>query len=128
MTGYRIRNEPLDDGSLVVVRGNRLERETLRVDAMAAHTRFGQYGISVFAAEDAGAIDDLARARLARFEWLTITTVADLRRAGLEIIPTFRRPHCTILLPDLEADLDRLLRCHTVVAINPHHESDEDEQ
>lgn len=68
MAGYGVRNERLDDGSLVVVRGNRLGRAALRVDAVAAHARFGQHGISVFAAEDAGAIDDLARARLARFQ------------------------------------------------------------
>lgn len=128
MAGYRIRNEPLYDRSLVVVRGNRLERATLRDDAVVAHARFGQYGISVLAAENAGAIDDLARTRLDRFEWLTITTVGDIRDAGLEIVPTFRRPHCTVMLPDLDADIDRLLRCNNVVAINPHYEADEDEQ
>lgn len=127
MAGYRIRKEPLVDGSLVVVRGGLRHPLDLRRDAERARVRFGQPGISVFAARDAGAIDDLARSRLHEHEWLTITTVGDIRRAGLEIVPTFRRPHCTILLPDLDADLRRLLGCHTVVAINSHAERPEDE-
>lgn len=127
-SGYRVRREPLDDSSLVVVRGGLLQLAALREAAVAAFVRFGEYGISVYAAPTAGDIDDLARTRLQHHEWLTITTVGDLRRAGLRIVPTFRRPHCTVLLPDLDADLDRLLRCQTVVAINPHAEIDEDEQ
>lgn len=128
MAGYRVPKEPLDDSALVVVRGGLLELPKLRVAAIAAFHRFGEYGVSVYAAPTAGAIDDLARNQLQRHEWLTITTVGDIRRAGLEIIPTFRRPHCTVLLSDLDADLDRLLGCHTVVAINPHVVIDEDEQ
>lgn len=126
MAGYRIRREQLQPG-LVVIRGDLLDRDLLRVDAERARRRFGQYGISVMAARDAGAIDDLARTVFRRFEWLTITTVADIQRTGLEILPTFRRPHCTVLLPDLEADLDRLLRCQTVLAINPHAEAEIEE-
>jgi hypothetical protein len=120
VAGYRIRREGLNDGSLVVVRAGLLERAKLIAAATKAFGRFGGYGVSVFAAPDAGSIDDLARTRFKRNRWLTITTVGDIRRAGLEILPTFRRPHCTVMLPDLNADVDRLLRCQTVVAVNPH--------
>ncbi|MET0728233.1 MAG: hypothetical protein ABWZ76_08035 [Acidimicrobiales bacterium] len=37
------------------------------------------------------------------------------------------RLHCTVLLPDLDADLGRLLECHPVAAVNPHAETLEDE-
>jgi len=46
--------------------------------------------------------------------------VGAIRGAGLEVRPTFRRPHFTVMLPDLDADLDRLLTCDTVVQDNPH--------
>ena len=35
------------------------------------------------------------------------------------MLPTFRRPHLSILLPDLDADLDRLAACHTVSPSQP---------
>ena len=44
-----------------------------------------------------------------------------LRAAGLEVRPAFRRPHYTVMLPDLDADLDRLLACDNVVRDNPHY-------
>ena len=119
---YRIRNEPLGDDTLVVVRGGLLEATTIRTDALAAAERFGVPGISVFAAPDHDALDDLAREKLIRFEVLTIITVGALRSAGLEIIPTFRRPHLTILLPDLDGDLKRLLACDNAIWHNDHHQ------
>lgn len=64
----------------------------------------------------------LAMEKLVRFETLTLITVGTLRAAGLEVIPTFRRPHLTILLPDLDADLKRLLACDNVIWHNDHHQ------
>ena len=47
-------------------------------------------------------------------------TAGSLRQAGLELLPTFRGPHYTLLLPDRDADLRTLLSCENVVRINPH--------
>ena len=84
-----------------------------------AHERFETPDIPVFAAPDP-ALDELARGRLARFEVLTLITAGTLRAAGLEIIATFRRPHHTVLLPDLGNDLRRLLSCDSEIRPNRH--------
>jgi hypothetical protein len=80
------------------VRGGDLDIDLIRSDAAGAHARFGEYGISVFGAADEAAVDVLARDRLTQFEILVLMTAGAIRRAGLELRPTFRRPHCTIML------------------------------
>lgn len=118
---YRIRTEELPDDALVVVRGGLLELAALRSDAVAAEGRFGVAGLSLFAATDEAALDDIAAGRLIRFDVLTLMAAGTLRQAGLELLPTFRRPHYTLLLPTLDADLRTLLSCENVVRINPHY-------
>jgi len=125
---FRIRDDRLADDALVVVRGGTLDRDGVRADALAAHARFGEYGISVFGAEDEVAVDVLARDRLAQFESLVLMTAGAIRGAGLELRPTFRRPHYTIMLPDLERDVALLLGCENVQKTNPHHVRPEDER
>ena len=71
------------------------------------------------------ALDELARARINRFELLTLTTLGALRAVQLKLVPTFRRPHYTILLPELDGDLRRLLACENQVWLNPHYEAPE---
>jgi hypothetical protein len=44
-----------------------------------------------------------------------------IRRAGLELRPTFRRPHYTIMLPDLDSDIDRLKSCEKVQRTTQYH-------
>ena len=70
---------------------------------------------------DEAALDALARDRLAQFEILVLMTAGSNRRAGLELRPTFRRPHYTIILPGLDGDIDRLLSCHRVQRTNRYH-------
>ncbi len=123
--GYRIRREALPDDALVVVRGGLLEIGTLRTDAVAAHERFGECGVSVFGAADVKALDALLVGRLKRFDLLTVMTAGALRAAGLELAPTFRRPHYTVMLANLEADLLRLVTCENVAWVNPHYEPPE---
>ncbi|HEY2301791.1 MAG TPA: hypothetical protein VGH66_07850 [Acidimicrobiales bacterium] len=124
MSPYRVRTEQLADDALVVVRGGDLDSDVIRSDAVAAHARFGEYGISVFGAADDAALDVLARGRLAQFEVLVLMTAATIRRAGLELRPTFRRPHYTIILLDLDGDIDRLMRCENVRKLNQYHVSE----
>lgn len=103
----------------LVVRGGLLEITTLRADAEADRRRFGIGGVSVFGAADATDVEVLARSRLVRFDVLTVVTLGVLRAAGLETVPTFKSPHYTIMLPNLEADLRRLLVCENVIWVNP---------
>jgi hypothetical protein len=66
-------------------------------------------------------VDVLARDRLAQFEVLVLMTAGTIRRAGLELRPTFRRPHDTIMLVDLDRDIDRLMSCEKVQRANQYH-------
>ncbi|MGI8684175.1 MAG: hypothetical protein ACR2MO_03615 [Acidimicrobiales bacterium] len=118
----RLRREALADDALVVVRGGFLERARLRRDAELTHRRFGEHGISVLGAPDDESFDAIARTTLQRESVLTLIRVGTLRAAGLEVRPTFRRPHFTVMLPDLDSDLDRLLACDNEVRENPHHQ------
>lgn len=86
---------------------------------------FGEFAISVFGAADETELEALAAGRLNRFELLTVTSAGAIRRAELAVLPTFRRPHYSILLPDLDADLRRLLRCQNEVRVTAHYESPE---
>lgn len=120
MSGLRIRKEELVDDAMVVVRGGEFSAEALRFDVTEAFRRFGEYGLSVFAVEDEATLDELARGQLRRFEVLTLATAGAIRSAGLELRPTFRRPHYTIMLPELDADIARLVRCETARQRNRH--------
>ena len=121
MSPYRVRTEGLADDALVIVRGGDLDIDLIRSDALAAHARFGEYGISVFGAADEAALDALARDRLAQFEILVLMTAGAIRRAGLELRPTFRRTHYTIILADLDRDIPRLMSCEKVQRPNRYH-------
>lgn len=127
MSPYRVRTDALADDALVVVRGGDLDPGTIRSDAVAAHARFGAYGISVFAAPDEASLDLLARDRLAQFDVLVLMTAGAIRQAGLTLLPTFRRPHYTIVLASLDRGIDRLLRCENVRWANPHYLRERDE-
>ena len=122
---FRLRLEELADDALLVVRGGLLEATTLRADAVAAQVRFGEFAISVFGAANEAELEGLAAGRLSRFEILTATFAGAIRRAELSLLPTFRRPHFSILLPDLDADLRRLLQCQNKVRVNAHYEPPE---
>ncbi|MDQ1392513.1 MAG: hypothetical protein QOF30_1490 [Acidimicrobiaceae bacterium] len=128
MSPFRARIEELADDALVVVRGGGLDTVTIRSDASAAAARFGEHGISVFSAVDETTLDALARDRLAQFDILVLMTAGAIRGAGLELRPTFRRPHYTIMLPDLDRDIERLVACDNVRMTNPHHVRSEEER
>lgn len=121
MTGLRTRREALADDALVVVRGGVMALDELRLDAERAHRRFGEYAISVLAGPDEEAIDELARTVLRRHRLLTLMTAGAIRSAGLELRPTFRRPHYSVILPSLDDGLNRLMTCQTVERDNPHY-------
>lgn len=125
MSPLRVRREPVPDDDLFLVRGDELEAETLRRDAIRTYRRFGEYGISVLGAMTETDIDDLAGGLLRRFEVLTVMTADALRRSGIDLRPTFRRPHYTLMLPDLDEDIFRLLRCENECRVNDYYEAEE---
>ena len=125
MSPLRVRREPAPDDDLFLVRGDELTAETLRSDAIRTYRRFGEYGVSVMGASTEADIDELAGGLLRRFEVLTVMTAGALRRSGIELRPTFRRPHYTVMLPDLDEDIFRLLRCENERRVNDYYEPEE---
>lgn len=123
MTGeLRARREQPPAGEAVIVRGGLLDRDELERAARLCHQRFGVYGLSVFRADNEAGIDDLARTRLRRYPVLTLSAAGELRAARLELRPTFRRPHYTVVLDDLGGSIDRLAACRRQVHHNGHYE------
>jgi hypothetical protein len=125
---FRRRNEPLADDALIVVRGGLLVAASLRRDARIAYLRFGEYGISALAAPDATSLDRIAGGPLRGYPKLTLMTAGAVRGAGLELHPTFRRPHYTIVFVDLDDGVRRLLSCDNDVIDNRHHHEDPGEE
>lgn len=120
---YLRPGDELSDDTVVVVRGGELQRELLAEDAMRAHSVYGVYAISVFAA-DGVTVDELVQTSpLVRFEVLTLMTVGSIRSAGLALVASGRNPlHHSIDLTDLDDALDRLIDCDHRTVINPYHE------
>jgi hypothetical protein len=125
LSPLRVRREPAPADGLFLVRGDELAAETLRRDAVRTFRRFGEYGVSVLGAWTEPDVDELAGGLLRRFEVLTVMTAGALRQSGIELRPTFRRPHYTVMLPDLDEDIFRLLRCDNERRVNDHYRPEE---
>jgi hypothetical protein len=119
-----LRREPPPRDDVVVVRGGEDNTQKLRRHAERIHRAYilkGRplYGLSVYCA-----LDELAGRRLARqlasYRLVRLSSVGRLRTAGFLLLPTFARPHFTVVLPGVEsADLDRLLACFDPASQNP---------
>lgn len=99
----RIRLVTVPDAASLVVRG---DGDDVRSDAIRFRRRFhewNRFGVSGFLARDEDEIDVLGEIRLGRYARLVVFDRAALGRIGLEVVPTFRRPHVTIAHEDLEA-------------------------
>jgi hypothetical protein len=113
------------DQAVLVVRGDELDPEVIRVDASNFHDRFrdwNRYGVSAFLAADDSEVDALCAARLIRFSTVVTFRVADLVAVGVEVVPTFRTPHVTLCHVELEALIDSLRSCEHQTRPNPYHE------
>jgi len=127
----RIRRSPIPDEAVLVLRGDELEAEILRADAERFHRRFdewGRYGVSAFVASEPEEVEVLCETRLQRFETVLIFRRSDLVEAGIEVVPTFRRPHVTLANADLDALVKALLSCEHRALTNRHFERDERER
>lgn len=121
----RIRLTPLPDEALLVVRGDELDAAVLRADAERFRRRYpgwSRYGVSGFAAADEVEVDALCETRLDRFGLVVVFQRYDLLAAGVEVVPTFRRPHVTLANTDLAALVDGMLGCEHRTLQNPHFE------
>jgi hypothetical protein len=63
----------------------------------------------------------LCETRLERFDTVAVFRRADLWKAGIETVPTFRRPHVTLAHANLNALVNGLCSCEHRVLSNRHH-------
>jgi hypothetical protein len=100
-----LRNEAAPDDGIVVVRGGPSSIEKLLTHARRTHDAFvldgnPLWGISVFCAlDDIGpaSLDPLLR-RFASYRVVHLPYMGQLRDAGFDLLPTFKRPHFTVRL------------------------------
>jgi hypothetical protein len=80
-------------------------------------------GISVFAAlDDIGeaSLDGILAGKLSTYRLVHVITVGELEEAGLELLPTFGRPHMTLILRATE-QVGSLLDLLGQARPNPHY-------
>lgn len=103
----RVRpGEPVPDDALVALRGGPDTRSLIASHARRLNRLFvldgaPVWGISVFVALDpAGpaSAEGILRRRLLSYERVYLPTVGSLREAGFGLLPTFGRPHFTVLM------------------------------
>ena len=121
----RIRRVPIPALAVLVVRGDEVDSEVLRADAARFRRRFpawGRFGVSAFVAADEDEIDALCETKLRAWSTVVVFARAELERAGIEVVPTFRVPHVTLADPSLAALTEKLLLCDHRIVVNPYHE------
>jgi hypothetical protein len=122
-----VREEPAPDNGIVVVRGGLASHERLLAHAHRTHGAFtldgeALWGISVFCAlDDIGpaSLDALLR-RFASYRVVHLPSVGRLRAAEFDLLPTFRRPHFTVVLGSTD-DVPRLCEALGAAEPNPYH-------
>lgn len=127
----RVRQAPLPSDAVLVVRGDILEDELLRVDAARFTRRYpdwGRSGVSGYYARDEDEVVALCQTKLANFATVVVFTRADLEAEGIDVIGTFRTPHVTLAAADIEALVTALTRCPHQVRENPYHENTTNEE
>ena len=121
---------PLED-TTVVVRGgpdtaDKLARHAIRTNR--AYQLGGRpfWGVSVFLALDEtrdASLSGLLSGRMRTYRVVHTPSLAEIHAVGFEVLPTFRRPHFTLLLPDIASStLKQLLAALGPGAVNPYHE------
>lgn len=127
LRGFVRGDEPVPSAKRLVLRGGPDTASLIRSHARRLNRSYELdgaevWGVSVFAAlDDIGpaSFDELLRSRLRGYPTVYLPTVETLTTAGLALLATFRRPHYTVLLPDIDA-ADRLLAALGELHLNPY--------
>ena len=124
-----LRDEQPPEDAVVVIRGGPATLAKLGDHARRTHAAFvldGEplWGVSVFCAlDDIGlaSLDGLLQ-RFASYRTVHLPRLGRLREAGLELLPSFGRPHFTLrLASDEEPALTRLIDALGPPEANPYH-------
>jgi hypothetical protein len=118
----RIRRQPIPADAVFVVRGDE-DTDRLAEAARFFLRRFPawrRYGVSAYHADGHAEIDLLCRVELVRFPQIVVLTRLDLELAGVEVVPTFHRPHVTLAAAELAVLLDAIGSASDR-RVNPYH-------
>jgi hypothetical protein len=113
--------EPPPDDAAVVIRAGVMTAAHIENAASQCLELRGVLAISVVAVLDTTVAEACADSRrLLRYRQLRLSSFGRLRAAGFALLPTFDRPHFSLVLPDLsELTLARLDRCFDSPIPNP---------
>lgn len=119
--------EPAVDDVLLALRGGPDTPALLRSHARRVNRLFlldgaEVWGISVFVALDPvgpASVDELLRRRLRTYDQVYLPSAGRLRAAGFGLLPTFSRPHFTVLLEGLD-QVPRMLEALGALQRNPY--------
>jgi hypothetical protein len=132
----RVRVEKImPDGAADVIRGGPDTRSLLRGHARRLHHVYvldGEpvFGVSVFVVlDDLGPTSErgILSEKLKTYPMIYRCPVRDLSDRGLWLQPTFRRPHSTVVLPELRL-VDALAAALGTVQLNPYAERREEDR
>ncbi len=123
-----VRLEAAPAEATVVVRGGpdsvaKLQAHAQRTARAFALDGVPALGLSVFAALDdigAASLDGILAARLSTYRVVHLATAGDVLAAGFSLLPTFARPHLTLLLETLD-QVGPLLDLLGPAQPNPHY-------
>ena len=103
------RGEPLPAPTALVLRGELLDPDELRITAERNFDVYGYFGISVFAEVGGATFDSIAGTKLARARWIAVFSAEDLLASGLELWDTGQTPHYDVVAAVLSELLERFL-------------------
>ena len=126
-----IRGDAPPEDTTIVVRGgpdtaDKLARHAVRTNR--AYELDGRlfWGVSVFLALDEtgdASLNGLLSGRMRTYRVVHTPSLEQIHSAGFQVLPTFRRPHFTLALPDTASStLRQLLAALGPGALNPYHE------
>lgn len=125
-----LRDEPVPDHATVIVRGGRDSMDKLVQHALRTSRAFvldGEplLGVSVWLALDPtgdASVEGLLAGRMRTYGTVHTSTVAQVRDAGFGLVPSFRRPHYTLIVPDASAPtIETLAAALGPAMANPYH-------
>lgn len=120
MRPFALRSEDPPGDDVMIVRAGQMTTDTVRRSTSKFFEEHGIYALSVFATLD-HPVEELCRDHvLARYGSVRTSTFGTVRAAGFALLPTLRRPHFSVVLPDLDSTtLDRLSSCFSEPVPNP---------